>query len=332
MENIPITIPYVIDLDDHEGSGIPTLIRYHANGEREEEMSPVMDGEGPHGLFNVTDTVMCKMPTGVTPEEASKMAHLHAFGYETFFVDSGSMYLYTDGKRTIVKTGDIVHLQPGQMHAMASIEDVKWRGFFHDLDSFDDGWQSTAVTQRIPSAADDPAYQKARGARDFLKCEQPVYRDVPPEEMGAVRNPARPLATYAFDGMTAKILIPRWDNGGVTECTLAEMKAGFTFRWGYHPTREQYYVRSGKVKLTVFGEEYIAGKACLVNVPKLAPFSLKALEDAEVYDMGGQTRWFAFLQDYESVRTYDPARLGDKEAMQALKDKYGIPLESMGME
>ena len=28
MENIPITIPYVIDLDDHEGSGIPTLIRY----------------------------------------------------------------------------------------------------------------------------------------------------------------------------------------------------------------------------------------------------------------------------------------------------------------
>ena len=30
MENIPITIPYVIDLDDHEGSGIPTIIRYHA--------------------------------------------------------------------------------------------------------------------------------------------------------------------------------------------------------------------------------------------------------------------------------------------------------------
>ena len=86
------------------------------------------------------------------------------------------------------------------------------------------------------------------------------------------------------------------------------------------------------MKLTVFGEEHIAGKACLVNVPKLAPFSLKALEDAEVYDVGGQTRWFAFLQDYESVRTYDPARLQDKEAMQALKDKYGIPLESMGME
>ena len=27
MENLPIGIPYVIDLDDHEASGIPTTIR-----------------------------------------------------------------------------------------------------------------------------------------------------------------------------------------------------------------------------------------------------------------------------------------------------------------
>ena len=50
MENIPIGIPYVIDLDDHEASGIPTLIRCHANGEREQEMSPVMDGKGLQAL------------------------------------------------------------------------------------------------------------------------------------------------------------------------------------------------------------------------------------------------------------------------------------------
>jgi len=332
MENIPIGIPYVIDLDHHEESGIPTMIRYHANGEREEEMSPVMDGEGPHGLYNVTDTVMCKMPTGVTPEEASKMAHLHNFGYETFFVDSGKMYLYTDGKRTIVKTGDIVHLQAGQMHSMASLEDVKWRGFFHDLDSFADGWQSTAVTQRIPGAADDADYQKARGARDFVRCEPPVYKDVEPEEMSAVRNPVRPLAAYAFDGMTVKVIVPRWENAGVTECVMAELDTGVTLRWGYHTYREQYYVRKGKVRLRIFGEEYLAGTSCLINVPKLAPFSLTALEPSDVYDMGGQTRWFAYLQDYESVRTYDPERRKDRDAMQALREKYGIQLEFAGRE
>ena len=331
MENLPIGIPYVIDLDDHEASGIPTTIRYHKTGERDEEMSPVLDGEGPHGIYNVTDTVMCAMPPSVTPEQASRMAHLHRHGYETFFVDSGKMYLYADGKRTIIQTGDIVHLQAGQMHSMATIEDVKWRGFFHDLDSFADSIQTRAFLQRMPDAAQDPVYLKARGQKDFMPCEVPVFRDVPPEEMGCVRNPTRPLAAYAFDGMTAKVMVPRWENAGVTECVMAEMKKGFTLRWGCHPFREQYYVRNGRVKLSIFGEEHIAGKACLVNVPKFAPFSLTALEDAEVYDVGGQTWWFTFLMDYESVRTYDPERLKDPEALQALKDKHGIFLAAMGM-
>lgn len=330
MTLLPIGIPYVIDLDDHEGSGIPTMIRYHANGEKEEEMSPVLDGEGPHGLYNVTDTVMCKMPTGVTPEEASGMAHMHTCGYETFFVDSGKMLLYVDGQRTVVETGDIVHLQAGQMHAMASLEDVKWRGFFHDLDSFADGAQVTAVTQRIPSAAGDPAFNAAKQARDFIRCERPVYVDVPPEAMGAVKNPKRPLAAYEFEGFTAKVIVPRWENAGVTECLLAEAEAGVSFRWGYHRVREQYYVRRGRVKLSIFGEEHIAGKACLINVPKLAPYTLTVLEDAEIYDMGGQTRWHAYLRDLASVRAYDSARLTDKAAMEELKAKYGIELESAG--
>ena len=33
-------IPWIIDLDDHEASGIRDFTRYHANGEREEVMSP----------------------------------------------------------------------------------------------------------------------------------------------------------------------------------------------------------------------------------------------------------------------------------------------------
>lgn len=332
MANIPIPFPYIIDLDDHEKSNIPTMIRYHANGEEEEEMSPVMDGEGPHGLYNVTDTVMCKMPTGVTPEEASRMAHMHNYGYETFFVDSGKMYLYADGKRTIIQEGDIVHLQAGQMHSMASIEDVKWRGFFHDLDSFLYAASSTAVTQRIPGAADDPAFQKVKLAADFIPCELPFYRDVPPEEMGAVRNPSRPLAAFQFPGAVVKVIVPRWENAGVTECCMAELQKGAKLRWGYHRYREQYYVRKGSVKLTLFGEEYIAKKSCIINVPMLAPFTIQALEDAEIYDMGGQTKWFAFLLDYESVRTYDPERIAKPEEVQKLKDKFGIPLTSITVE
>ncbi len=154
-------IPWIIDLDDHKASGIRDFIRYHVSGEREEVMSPVLDGFGAHGLYNVTDTVMCRMPTGVTPEEASKMVHEHRVGWETFFVDSGSMYLYIDGRRCVVREGDIVQLQPRQIHSMASIEDVKWRGFFHDLDSFQTSIAVNEVADRIPGVKEDPAFQKA---------------------------------------------------------------------------------------------------------------------------------------------------------------------------
>ncbi len=323
------SVPYIIDLDDHEGSGIKTHIRYHANGEREEEMSAVLDGEGPHGLYNVTDTVMCKMPTGVTPEEASKMAHMHYNGYETFFVDSGSMYLYVDGKRCIIKEGDIVQLQPAQMHSMASIEDVKWRGFFHDLDSFNDAIMVNAVLALYPNANDDPEFAKAKGARDFVKHEQPIVNDVPVETVNAVKHPDRPLASFDFPGATIKVIIPRWECGGVCEVVLAEMEKGCKIEWGYHPNREQYYVRKGRVRLDIGSESYIATKSCIINVPKLAPYSLTALEDAEVYDVCAQTQWFSFLLDHASIKTYAPERFDDPETLTALKEKFGIPVKSI---
>lgn len=321
-------IPWIIDLDDHEASGIRDFTRYHANGEREEVMSAVMDGLGPHGLYNVTDTIMCRMPTGVTPEEASKMNHEHRLGFELFFVDSGSMYLYLEGRRCIIKEGDILQLQPTQIHAMASIEDVKWRGFFHDLDSFNTSIAVNQVASRLgPDVKQDPDFQKAQGAKDYRRHEQPVFVDVPAESVNAVKNPARPLARFEFPGLTAKVIVPRWENWGVTELVLGEMKAGTRIRWGYHPCREQYYVRKGKVKLSLFGEERIAGKSCIINVPMLAPFSLEALEDAEVYDVGGQTEWFNFLLDYTSLKTYSPERLA--EALPALKERDGVAIEGI---
>ena len=43
---------YIIDLDDHKGSGITGKFRYAENGELDEEMCWVQDGEGPHFFFN----------------------------------------------------------------------------------------------------------------------------------------------------------------------------------------------------------------------------------------------------------------------------------------
>lgn len=324
-----MAVPFIIDLDDHEGSGIKTFIRYHANGEKEEEMSAVLDGAGPHGLYNITDTVMNKTPTGVSVEEASRMVHEHKKGYELFFVDSGKMYLYVYGKRCIIQTGDIVQLQPEQIHSMVSMEDVKWRGFFHDLDSFQDSIEINEAMEKIPGGKQSPEFSKAKLPVDHVRHEQPFFVDVPTETVNAVKHPDRPLGKFEFDGVTVKTIVPRWENGGVTELNLAELQAGTTLRWGYHPYREQYYVRKGRVELNIYGESYVAKKSCVINVPKLAPFRLTALEDAEVYDVGGQTHWFNFLLDLESIRTFNRERLNDPQTLIQLKETYRIPLEAI---
>jgi quercetin dioxygenase-like cupin family protein len=327
-----VSYRFVIDLDDHEGSGIVTKYRYSKNGEIEEEMSSVQDGEGAHMLYNVTDTVMNKVPSDKTFDEASDMSHAHQYGYETFFVDSGRMYVYIDGVRVLVETGDILQLQPGQQHAMASLEDVKFRGFFHDLDAFANGIKNLELVKMYPEAANDPDFRARAMGKDHIKRERPYYIDVPTEKVNAIKNPKRPIASYEFEGATVKVIVPRWEDGGVCECICAEMEPGFTVNWVKYPEyRELFYVRNGKVKFTICGKEYIAGKACIVNVPRLAPHSLVALEKSEVYEVHAQTHWFSFLQDYQSIRKLFPERLADPNTLISLKEKFGVQIDSIGM-
>ena len=91
----------------------------------------------------------------------------------------------------------------------------------------------------------------------------------------------------------------------------------------YPPLRELLYVRSGKVKFTVLGQEFIADDECVVNIPRFAPHSLEALEHSEVYDLGGQTYWSLFFQSYAYIRTKEPERL-TPETVEALKKKFQV--------
>ena len=329
---------FVLDLEDRENNGINYFTRYNVNnGEREEVMSVALDAEGPHGRYNMCDTIMCKMPTGVTVDEAFKMCHMHNYGYETFFVDSGLMHLYVDGKVCMVKTGDIIQLQAGQVHAMASEEDVKWRGWFHDLDSFHNGIQAGKVAARLAKMGvprDDPDFMAARMAtgKDFYLCEPPVYEEIPVEEMMAVRHPDRPLAQFDFKGFSIRQITRRCENAGVSELILCRMEPGFSFSYGYHKLREQYYVRTGKVKLELFGDEYIVTGGSIINIPILAPFKITAIEQSDVYDINGQANWFPFFLNLESIRKKAPERLDDPETIKFLKEHFNVETESISTD
>ena len=321
---------FLFDLKTPETTWRGSGKNYFPNGEVSSEAGLVTSPEGPHGLYWFLDTVMYKVPEGTDITQPDR-PHYHLRGYETFFVDSGSLYLYINGQRTLVKTGDIVQLQAGQSHGMTFLENVKWRGTYHDFETYPEAADVGRVKRYLPETADDPALNALmpRGMMDHINIDPFPCVDVPAEQCLAVKNPARPHAAYAFPGVCMKVIVERWENGGVKELVLAEMEPGFTAEWvKYPPLRELLYVRKGKVKFTVLGQEFVADDECLVNIPRFAPHRLEALERSEVYDLGGQSYWSLFFQGYEFLRA-DPARL-TPEAVEALKQKFSIPICRIG--
>ena len=85
------------------------------------------------------------------------------------------------------------------------------------------------------------------------------------------------------------------------------------------------------MKFTICGKTFIADDECVINAPRFAPRSIEVLEPSEMYDLGGQPYWSLFLQNYESIKHYDPKRL-TPETLDALKKKFKIQIDSIGMK
>ncbi|MDR0838715.1 MAG: hypothetical protein LBN99_03635 [Oscillospiraceae bacterium] len=326
---------FLIDLNDHASSWIyPVEVKM--NGVIGEHQSTIIMGEGPHKMFCFTDSVMHPIPEGANPDDFAMM-HEHRIGFEIFFVDSGKMWLYGEGYKCLVLPGDILFLPAYRAHGMVFLEDVKYRGIFHDLSSCDDAPAMNALIRHSPGAVDSEEFQKTRGgggpSGDFVFRERAVFEELPVEKVSAVRSPKRPLSVFELDGVTMKMISARWENSGVCEMWCAELKKGFKAEWDKFPkNHELWYVREGEVKFKVYEEEFVAKAGCLVNIPKFASHSIEALTDAEVYDCGGITFWSALLNDVASVKKYDPERAAKPETIPELKAKFGCDIKSFGLK
>ena len=321
---------FLFDLKTPETTWRGSGKHFFPNGKEASEAGMITSAEGPHGLYWCLDTIMHKVPEEYM--DTWDMPHFHVRGYETFFVDSGKVYIYINGQRVLCQKGDIVHLQAGQAHGMKFIEEVKWRGTYHDFETYPESRDVGRVKRMMPELADDPelAACAPRGEMDNTPLEHFLYKDVPVEQCLAIKNIARPWASYDLPGCSVKVLVERWENGGVKELDCAVMQPGFTAEWVmYPPLRELLYVRSGKVKFKVLGQEFIADDECVVSIPRFAPHSLEALEHSEVYDLGGQSYWSLFFQSYEYIRTKEPERL-TPETVEALKKKFQVQIKSIG--
>ena len=320
--------PYLIDLNNEENWLNPQVLGAKPDGTRGEDQRTISVGQGIHRLFCVTDSIMYPGD----PENVH--FHEHHEGYEYFFVDSGGMDLYSDGKKTYVAPGSIVFLQPYQGHGMSFREPTKYRGFFHDMKNSDTAMERAILRKNMPDVVKRPDYfsrfvtsQHDTAMREPFDCVE-----VPAEQVRAVRNINRPLDEFHLDGVTMKMITARWENGGVNEMWAAEMESGFYAQWVDFPTEnEMYYVTGGEILFKVYDEEFTAYPECVVKIPIFAPHSIKVIKKAVMYDIGGLTRWQAFLQDRTAIKK-DPGRADDPEIMEKLKEKYGCQIQSIGMK
>jgi quercetin dioxygenase-like cupin family protein len=269
------------------------------------------------------------------PQEAAGTMrfHEHQVGYEYFFVDSGSMDLYVDGKKTTVEPGSIVFFQPGQAHGMTFHSPTKYRGVMHDFKNSDTARERFLLKQKRPDVAKAPDYMQRFVSPKFDSASREAFPcvEAPVEKVSAVRHISRPLDSFILEGVTMKMITARWENGGVNEMWAAEMEPGFYAEWVEFPTEnEMYYVTEGEIKFTVYDEEFTAYPECFVKIPLYASHSIHALKKSVMYDINGLPRWQAFLQDRAGILR-DPARANDPETMEKLKLKYGIQIKSIGL-
>ncbi len=317
---------FVIDLKDEANWLHPTK-GFNPDGSVSEDGRGIIGTEDPEGRYTFTDSLMYKSPDN----GAYALLHEHWKAYETFFVESASMYFFINGKKTLVEAGKMIHMQPYQAHSFIFNGDVQYRGTFLNWNVGSDPDAATEMEARFPEAKKDPKLLDLLmknldlHIRGIAECEE-----VPPEQVYEVKDPARPMAEFKLDGAVMKMMVGRWEYGGRKEIWRAEMEPGFHVEWDEYPeSKDLFYVQSGKVKFKIYGEDYVAGSESLVKIPTFAPRSFEVLEDTVMYDVGGITRWYALCQDYSTLKKYQPEK-ATREAFDQMRKQFGCGVKSYG--
>jgi quercetin dioxygenase-like cupin family protein len=292
-------------------------------GKLEEDQRIISLPEGPHQMLDFVDTIMY----GTAPY------HEHSVGWETFFITTGCCDLTVRGKTCRLVPGDIIHVQPWMGHQMSFPEPTVYRGIFHDINMSGTLKTLAYIREVNPKQLEGLAsFRRYLMRADNIIRETPVSVPVDKSEVPEVRSPDRPLRVFELDGVTMKQVTGRWENNGLTELWKAEMQDGFTVEFvDDNPNTDLFYIIEGDVRFIVAGEEFTATRDCLVKIPPYAPRAFTARGRAVMFDLAGLTHWLDLLEDYTSIKTNDPTRLGDKDAMTALKEKYHCPVAAFAV-
>ena len=258
--------------------------------------------------------------------------HEHTTGFETFLIDGGAIEILSLGKKAVGRKGDIVHITPYTPHSIHSLEDNSiWRAFHQGL------WLTPHMVEHIEfrdrhrDAALSPEFRQDSNKRkndNWVDYQFPECRDVPASELPALRAFDSELTSYSYEGITLKLKVGRWETRGVKEVWQLHLASGYTLSWDeFHPFTHLYDVFSGSVRVTLEGmDPFTANARDLLHIPRLLSGKIEALEETVLLDAGCQGFLTRFMDNLNTVRATDPAKLKDKMFVKELmvKNDYHV--------
>lgn len=272
---------------------------------------------GPYEKNEMSDTIYHK--------NASVDYHEHAKGFETFFIRKGRVECVIRGQHFIAEKGDILHIPPYVAHGFVFLEEgTVWRELFQEINMAQGIMNKNRIKGNYDGLYDDPHFRTLyRQAHHNFTREKPVAVEVPRESVRELRMPGFSFSTHHLNGATFRLIVGRWESNGVKEVWEAEVEKGFKVYWDYpNPNDELYYVCNGRVKCNVLGEEFEAGPDCLIHIPPYTTHRFEALEDSRVYDCGCAARLLDLMEDWKSLKTYQPDKLEDPEFVSEYLRQY----------
>jgi len=278
----------------------------------------------PYGPYQINEVCDAIYYTGNTVPY-----HEHAFGYETFLVDAGSVEVMSRRKKAVAKKGDIVHYAPFTPHYVRFLEDgTIWRAFHQGIQMMSSKYDEIRVRDMYPDVFNNPAFKadmrKRMHGSTWYDYVAPESVEVPAHETGVIRPYDFGLANYTLEGIELRLKVGRWETGGAKEVWQLLLKSGYTLtllQGNIHPLL--FDVFSGSVEAKLDGlEPFIAKPRDLIHIPKFVAGSITALEDTVLFDAGCQGLLTRFMDELQVYKVREPAKLLDKEYIREAMKRY----------
>ena len=286
----------------------------------------------PYGLHGINEACEANYYTGNRVPY-----HEHCEGFETFLVDGGAIEIISLSKKATAHKGDIVHITPYTPHSIHALEDNSiWRAFHQNLWLVDRMIDERALRDRHWDAAFTDSFRKDNNIRhsstwfDYLlpECENVQSGDIP-----SLRTYDSAISAYTFDGISLKLKVGRWETQGVKEVWQLQLSQGYSLSWDeLHPFTHLYDVYSGSVRVTLEGmEPFTAQPRDLIHIPRFRSGRIESTEPAVLLDVGCQGYLTRLMDELNTYKTKDPAKLKDKAFVRDImkKNDYHVMFESL---